>query len=145
MSMGAVVHLIAYLEHHEPTTDGSFGICIASGTGNFISNDLYKSIPDQHRPSLDQDNQPEVEFMMGGSAKALGTTFVPILLRNAETGNLFRIKLHAYVLPRLRIPMFISHPRWIRESSYDAGRDNIHSCDFGTDGIVKLKEEPFRG
>lgn len=37
-SMGQVAHLYAHLEHHNPTTDGSFAICIAGGTGTFISN-----------------------------------------------------------------------------------------------------------
>lgn len=36
-SMGAVETLTGYLEHHAPSTDGSFGICVAGGTGNFVS------------------------------------------------------------------------------------------------------------
>ncbi|KAH9971778.1 hypothetical protein BJV74DRAFT_905487 [Russula compacta] len=30
-SMGKSANLMGYLEHHAPTTDGSFAICIAGG------------------------------------------------------------------------------------------------------------------
>ena len=36
-SRAHVAHLLGYLEHHTPSTDGSFGVCIASGTGVFVS------------------------------------------------------------------------------------------------------------
>jgi len=37
MSLGSRATLIAYLEHHAPTTDGSFSVCIAGGCGVFVS------------------------------------------------------------------------------------------------------------
>lgn len=37
MSMGHRANLIGYLEHHDPTSDGSFAICIAGGTGACVS------------------------------------------------------------------------------------------------------------
>ena len=30
-------NLLGYLEHHSPTSDGSFSICIAGGIGSFVS------------------------------------------------------------------------------------------------------------
>jgi roadblock/LC7 domain-containing protein len=36
-SMANRATLIAYLEHHAPTTDGSFAVCIAGGNGVFVS------------------------------------------------------------------------------------------------------------
>ena len=36
-SMAHLAHLLGYLEHHTPSTDGSFGVCIAGGTGVFVS------------------------------------------------------------------------------------------------------------
>ena len=36
MSMGNRPNLIGYLEHHNPTTDGSVAICMAGGNGVFV-------------------------------------------------------------------------------------------------------------
>lgn len=36
-SMANRPNLIGHLEHHAPTTDGSFSICVAGGKGVFIS------------------------------------------------------------------------------------------------------------
>jgi hypothetical protein len=37
-SMGNLPNLLAYLEYYDPAqTDGSIGICVAGGRGNFIS------------------------------------------------------------------------------------------------------------
>lgn len=35
-SMANQPNIIGYLEHHKPTTDGSFAICAAGGTGVFV-------------------------------------------------------------------------------------------------------------
>lgn len=37
MSMAQVSHVLGFLEHHSPNTDGSFGICVAQGEGIFVS------------------------------------------------------------------------------------------------------------
>ena len=102
--------LIAHHEHHEPTKDGSFALCIANGTGNFISKDLYESIPEEHRPKLDKETHDVSMLGVVGGQTASGTAFIPVLLKNAETGKRFRIVLHAYVLPKLFMGMFISNP-----------------------------------
>jgi hypothetical protein len=36
-SMGQVANMTGHLEHCAPTTDGSFAICMAGGSGNFVS------------------------------------------------------------------------------------------------------------
>ena len=119
--------LIAYLEHYDPSTDGSFAVCIASGNGNFISQKLYNSIPEEHRPQMEADNQ-KVTIVPGQPANTLGKTFIPILLTNANGGERFRIVLRAYIMERSLMGMFISHPSWIKETSY---KKREHICDFG--------------
>ena len=52
LSLGNSPALIAYLEHHHPSTDGSFAVCIAAGNGNFLGKELYNSIPEEHRPQM---------------------------------------------------------------------------------------------
>jgi len=37
MSLANRATLIAYLQHHAPTTDGSFSVAIAGGDGVFVS------------------------------------------------------------------------------------------------------------
>ncbi|KAF8987510.1 hypothetical protein BDQ17DRAFT_1374991 [Cyathus striatus] len=91
MSMAHRPNLIGYLEHHAPTTDGSFSICVASGEGVFISERLYNSIPDPHRPALDTTHAGQaVPTLMGNGMTSIGNTFLPLLLTNAETGEKFR-------------------------------------------------------
>ena len=57
MSIANRATLIAYLEHHAPTTDGSFSVCISGGTGVFVSKvrmclTTSASDPCSHFPSL---------------------------------------------------------------------------------------------
>lgn len=141
MSQGAVVSLIAHLEHYPSTTDGSFAICIASGQGNFISKQLYESIPQDHRPSMKATIQ-SVDMMLGGDQKALGTTFVPLLLKNADTGKRFRVVLQAYVMENLSMGMFISQPHWIPTWQFEA-QGMQYNCDFRNGERIKLMGEPF--
>jgi hypothetical protein len=35
-SLGNRANLIAHLEHHSPSTDGSFSVCLAGGAGVFV-------------------------------------------------------------------------------------------------------------
>lgn len=129
LSLGNSPALIAYLEHHDPSTDGSFAVCIAAGNGNFISQKLYKSIPEEHRPQMKAKDQ-KATFLLGQSASTLGQVFVPILLANAKNGERFRIVIYAYVLEKMSMGMFISHPRWIEETVYK--KDGWgHICNFG--------------
>lgn len=140
-SMGHVVSLIAHLQHYEAGTDGSFAVCIAGGSGNFISKQLYESIPDYHRPELKTSDLPSISFLMGGKQTALGTVFVPIMLRDADNTTRFRIILHAYVMPSLLMGMFISQPRWIKSRASNRTGDDFF-CDFGSGETVRVKGEP---
>src|SRR5271167_3207160 len=49
-SMAQVPHIIAYLQHHSPDSDGSFAICIANGQGIFVSKVIsFQDLPN-NRP-----------------------------------------------------------------------------------------------
>ena len=135
-SAGHRVCLIAYLEHHKPTTDGSFGVCIAGGSGNFISQELFESIPLMHRPQLRKGTR-SIGMMLGPSQDAIGEVFVPIILKNSNDGKRFRVVLHAYVLPKMLMGMFLSNPRWIKTQSF--GPNVEYDCDFGDGKIITLK------
>lgn len=136
-SMGNRVCLIAHLEHHEDSTDGSFGVCIAGGSGNFISKKLYESIPPKHRPALRESTQ-EVSAMVGPAQTTIGETFVPIVLKDNKDGKRFRVVLHAYILPQMLMGMFLGNPKWIESQSF--GADGVvYYCDFGDGKMVTLE------
>ncbi len=135
-SAGHRVCLIAYLEHHKPTTDGSFGVCIAGGSGNFISQELFESIPPTHRPEL-RKGARSIGMMLGPSQDAVGEVFVPIILKNSNDGKRFRVVLHAYILPKMLMGMFLSNPERIETQRF--GRNAGYDCDFGDGKIITLK------
>lgn len=135
-SMGHRVCLIAHLEQHKQTTDGSFGVCIAGGSGNFISQELFESIPPKRRPELRKETC-SIGMMMGPGQDAVGETFVPIILTDSDDGKRYRVVLHAYVLPKMLMGMFLSNPRWIITQSF--GKDAKYECEFGDGKIITLK------
>jgi len=106
-SMGNRANLIGFLEHHSNDTDGSFAICMAGGSGNFISKQLYDAIPGEHKPVLNTQDKAPVSFLMGDSQESIGSIIMPFLLTNKQTRMRFRIKLYAHVLPNLLMGMFI--------------------------------------
>ncbi|EDR14529.1 uncharacterized protein LACBIDRAFT_305211 [Laccaria bicolor S238N-H82] len=107
-SMANSVNLIGYLDHHSPDTDGSFGICLAGGVGNVVSQELIDSIPAAHRPVVKTDDAGQtIPYIMGQPFKAIGTTFFPIVLTNAQTQEHIRLVLHAFMVPKLLMGMFI--------------------------------------
>ena len=137
--------LIAHLEHHSRNTDGHFDVTIAERDGNFISQNLYNSIPEEHRPQMKGKAQ-EVTFINDVKANTLGQVFVPILSTNAKNGKGFSIVLHAYVMEaKTWMGMFISHPSWIKNTFYKKGGWQ-HVRNFGKGnagrgkGKVVLKE-----
>jgi hypothetical protein len=129
-SMGNLASFYGRLEHHSPSTDGTFAICMAGGAGNFVTKvcfrpgfssrlltyeiygqDLYESIPEAHRPPLRAEDKVNVTFsILGSSQQSVGSTIMPVILKNKDTGKLFCIKLHAYVMPNLLMGMFIGIP-----------------------------------
>lgn len=129
MSIADRPNLLGHLEHHAPTTDGSFAIAVASGQGSFVSQvraqpfpalygrsraslqALYESIPEEHRPPLDlEDAGRRIRTLVGGNMVAVGSTFFPFILTDAETGERMRYVLRVLVVPKLLMGMFISGP-----------------------------------
>jgi len=133
-------NLVGRLEHHSPTTDGSFSICIASGRGVFISQvsaiyihthehrklimriqSLYESIPTEHRPPLNSaDAGRTVNTIATSPMKTIGSTFMPIILTNKDTLEKFRIVLYALVVPNLFMGMFISDWPLVRTTQWSS-------------------------
>ncbi|KIL54592.1 hypothetical protein M378DRAFT_1052863 [Amanita muscaria Koide BX008] len=139
-SMANRPNLLGQLEYHSAQTDGSFAICVASGEGVFVSQDLLESIPAEHRPALDTDLAGQsVELLMGGPVISVGTTFLPFILTDAETGSRMRIVLYAFVVPKLLMGMFIGRPNdfW-REESWASGGVTF-TFDFGQGGVHRVK------
>ncbi|PPQ87420.1 hypothetical protein CVT25_008116 [Psilocybe cyanescens] len=111
-SMANLTNLVGQLEHHSPSTDGSFSICVANGRGVFITRALLESIPAEHRPALDTSRAgQEIQNLTSEPLYSIGTALIPVILTNADTGEKFRIVLHAIVVPNLYIHMFIGQQR----------------------------------
>ncbi|KAJ3509644.1 hypothetical protein NLJ89_g5108 [Agrocybe chaxingu] len=142
-SMGNNANLIGYLEHHDPSTDGSFAICLAGGSGNFVSKALYDSIPEAHRPTLNTDEDVDVSFsLLGSTQKALGSVIMPLILINYETNTRFRIKLHALVMPRLLMGMFIGTTTakpFLRTTQYLPGNGCIWGFEFRKGEVTQVE------
>ncbi|KAL0570913.1 hypothetical protein V5O48_011053 [Marasmius crinis-equi] len=122
--VGNQANLTGQLEHHVPSTDGSFPICVVSGNVTLVSRKLYESIPEQHRPPLDTNaTDTSVAFVLSGPQNALGSTIMPVVLINAETGKPFCVKLHALVMEDLLMGMFIGiHDSIFTQQAWDAER-----------------------
>lgn len=76
--------------------------------------------------------------MLGGDLTAIGTTFVPVIVKNAYTGKRFRIVLHAYVLPKVVTGMFVSLTTWTK-SYVPSGK--YLECDFGDGEAVRVMRD----
>lgn len=51
-SMGNCPNLMGYLEHHAPSTDGSFAICIAAGNATLVSKVSQKRLSSLYRKKI---------------------------------------------------------------------------------------------
>ncbi|KAF8799947.1 hypothetical protein BYT27DRAFT_7175872 [Phlegmacium glaucopus] len=120
-SMANSPNLVGYLEHHAPTTDGSFSICVAGGEGVFISKALLESIPPEHRPTIDTDMNQTIDTLASGVLQSIGTTLIPFILTNMGTGEKFRIILYAIVVPNLFMNMFIGRRDLIASEAWRGG------------------------
>ncbi|KAF9459731.1 hypothetical protein BDZ94DRAFT_1324562 [Collybia nuda] len=142
-SMGHLANLTGYLEHHAPTTDGSFGICVAGGEGHFVSQTLYESIPEALRPALNTaEAGATVEFSLsGGKETAVGSVIMPIIFTNAITGSQFIVKLYALVLPNLLMGMFLSRNTlfnsFLKSEEWGGGKVTF-ICNFGNGPDVHI-------
>lgn len=85
------------------------GIAHTKGEAEFVQA-LLESIPEAHRPALDQSDAGTQVKTMFDSMKAIGSVMFPFLLTHGDTGERMRYILRALVLPDLYIPMFISGP-----------------------------------
>ncbi|KAJ7761528.1 hypothetical protein DFH07DRAFT_883564 [Mycena maculata] len=141
MSMANSPNLLGYLENHSPDTDGSFSICVARGTGVFISQTLFESIPAEHRPALDTGVAGQsVSFgLLGTSTNSIGTTLLPFIL-TAKTGERIRLVLHALVVPNLFMGMFIGRPiSWWKSEVWGGGKGPLFTFDFGQAGSYEVQ------
>ncbi|KAK7049836.1 hypothetical protein VNI00_005266 [Paramarasmius palmivorus] len=139
-SLGNAANLMGYLPHHSGDTDGSFAICLAGGNCTLVSKRLYESIPTEHRPPLDTTKADlSVSFMTGGSQKVIGSTIVPIVLTDEETGQRFCIKLYALVMENLLMGMFIGEGgiNFIEAGSWGRGKIE-YDMDFGNGKRAKV-------
>jgi hypothetical protein len=84
--------------------------------------DLLDSIPAEHRPALDTAiSGQSIQMITGGHITSIGTTLFPFVLSDAETGERLRIVLHAIVVPRLLVGMFIGNPvDFVRSQVWDS-------------------------
>ena len=134
-SMASFPNLTGFLEHHATDTDGSFTICLAEGTATLVSQvgkewlplalkifsadvshlkKLYEFVPEQHCPLLNtRDAGKDVVFSLADKTenKALGSIIMTIIFIDANTEEIFCIKLYALVWPGddLSMGMFIGH------------------------------------
>jgi len=91
------------------------------------------------------DKDRSVHLIMGGPIKTLGSVMMPFLFQTRENETI-KVVLHAMVVPKLTIPVFISHESWLQafgEQTTFTFRDPIYTLHVGgetftVDGI------PFR-
>lgn len=89
---------------------------------------------------MDDNDRPEVKWLMGTPTQALGSTILPILFTNKDTGERFRVKIYVHIVPTLLMGMFMSVGGLVVESQY-SGRSHdgpIFTFDLGANGKVKV-------
>ncbi|KAG9039911.1 hypothetical protein FRB95_004383 [Tulasnella sp. JGI-2019a] len=124
LTLSPGVNLIAFMEHHDPTTDGSFGICVSNTCNiNAIDQAVFESIPLLYRPALDatETHKITITLSFGMEATALGRIFFPIILLNKQDDNPVRIVVSAYVMPKLVVPMLMKNGYPIVGSKWGGG------------------------
>jgi len=141
MSMANSANMMGYLPYHAPGTDGSFAMCLAGGNCTLVSKALYESIPQEHRPSLsDRNKGTNVQFLTGEN-KALGSTIMPIVMTDSETGHKFCIKLYALVMENLFMGMFIgqSGMNYLKSEQWGSGGKIVRVFDFGDNKVARVE------
>lgn len=102
---------------------------------------MLESIPAEHRPPLNTTiaGQSITTLTGSGSMTSLGTTFFPVILTDAETGEQIRIVVYALVVPTLFMGMFIGRSaEFCREEWWEFGSVTF-TFDFGQGGVRKVK------
>jgi hypothetical protein len=93
---------------------------------------LLESIPAEHRLvlSTSMSNQT-IETLTVGPMKSIGTTFIPVVFTEMQTGESFRVVLYAIVVPNLFIGMFIGQSARFIKAMERGRRGIIYTFDFG--------------
>jgi hypothetical protein len=71
--------------------------------------------------------------------KSIGTTFIPVILTDAQTGEKIRIVLYAIVVPNLFMGMFIGGSSKFLKSSSWGPEGIMYTFDFGPGGVKQVK------
>ena len=74
--------------------------------------------------------------------KSIGTTFFPVILTDALTGERIRIVLYAIVVPNLFMGMFIGASAQFLESQLWDSDGVMYTFDFGQEGLQDLNVGP---
>ena len=96
----------AFLRYHKPDSNGCFGVCVANGSGIFISEKLHDAIPLKHRVPLTRTPGQGIHALLSGT-ETLGSTVIEIYLHDWVTEQHFRMKIRVHVLEFLGVDMFI--------------------------------------
>ena len=101
---------------------------------------LLESIPVEHRPALDTAMADQSIGAIGNPMRSIGTTFIPVIFTDAQTGESIRVVLYAIVVPSLFMGMFIGMSvNFFKSQSWGDGTV-MHTFDFG-----RGKERKIRG
>lgn len=71
--------------------------------------------------------------------KSVGTTFIPVILTDAQTREKIRIILYAIVIPNLFMGMFIGGSSKFLESSSGGPEGIMYTFNFGQGGVRQVK------
>lgn len=71
--------------------------------------------------------------------KSVGTTFIPVILTDAQTGEKIRIILYAIVVSNLFMGMFIGGSSKFLKSSSWGPEGIMYTFDFGQGGVRQVK------
>ena len=71
--------------------------------------------------------------------KSVGTTFIPVILTDAQTREKIRIILYAIVIPNLFMGMFIGGSSKFLKSSSWGPEGIMYTFDFGQGGVRQVK------
>jgi prolipoprotein diacylglyceryltransferase len=80
-----------------------------------------------------------IETLLVGRMTSIGTTFIPVIFTDAQTGEHFRIVLYAIVVPKLFMGMFIGRSARFLGSEAWGPEGVMFTFDFGQGGVKKVR------
>ena len=128
--------LYAYLDLRDPSIDSLFPIFVANGKGNFIGKQFLETFPDSEQPAINGTDKPRVTFMFGRTVEVLGSVIVSILLHDLAKYGTFRIKIRAYVVEDLAVPMYVCHGEWLQDQKWTKVKDMVGNLGNGNMVII---------